>query len=552
MEPARGAVDLLEESVGLLRDAPARTIAIYLAGAVPFTLALLYFLADMTHNPFAMERLAAESLGVAAMFVWKSFCQALFMRRLHDQLSPALAPFQPVRVFAIQCSIQPLGLIAIPIGLLITIPFAGIAAFFRNVALFAALGDAGPVRAARKQAALWTRQNWGALAIVALAGSLLFANVLLLLFLLPQLARTFLGIEGDLVRLGVGILNLTTTAVAAAVTWMAVDPLLDAFYTLRCFHGASLSTGEDLLAAIRRAAITATVFAGLVFFLCGIAPRVALAQAPPSAVPASAADRALLARVPAIDPPSLGRSIDQVIRRREFTWRAPRPQGEESQELRPSWLRSLREMLRGLGKELGNFWEGLMKLLRGEAPPEGPEGRTDAAATRRILEVFLAVAAFLAIAAAGLFVRAQRRKRGPVSARAASASPAVNLADESLSADQLPEESWRRLAEEWLAKGDCRLALRALYLAGLNYLGERDLISIRRWKSGLEYSRELERRARARAAVGPEIAPVFARNVALFERGWYGLHAVDRSMVEDFAAGLDRIRDEIGNHAERV
>ncbi len=124
----------------------------------------------------------------------------------------------------------------------------------------------------------------------------------------------------------------------------------------------------------------------------------------------------------------------------------------------------------------------------------------------------------------------------------------MNLSDESLTADQLPESSWRKLAEEWLAKGDCRLALRALYLAGLNYLGEHELISIRRWKSGLDYVRELERRARAKPEVAHEIGPAFARNVAMFERGWYGSHAVDRATVEAFAAGLNEIR----NHAEQA
>ena len=72
----------------------------------------------------------------------------------------------------------------------------------------------------------------------------------------------------------------------------------------------------------------------------------------------------------------------------------------------------------------------------------------------------------------------------------------------------------------------------------LNYLGQRDLVSIRKWKSGLDYRRELERRARS----NPEISPVFSSNVAIFERGWYGGHPVDREMVEEFTSGLTRIK----------
>src|SRR5439155_1447567 len=141
----RGSMEMLEEGAHLLRAAPLGTVLLYLIGAIPFSLALLFFLADMTHSPFAAEHLASSSLVLAAL--------------------------------------------------------------------------------------------------------LLFANVVIAIALLPQLARSFLGIEGDLARMGIHILNLATMAVAAALTWMAADPLLDAVYVLRCFYGESIATGEDLRAA---------------------------------------------------------------------------------------------------------------------------------------------------------------------------------------------------------------------------------------------------------------------------------------------------------------
>jgi hypothetical protein len=105
----------------------------------------------------------------------------------------------------------------------------------------------------------------------------------------------------------------------------------------------------------------------------------------------------------------------------------------------------------------------------------------------------------------------------------------------------MPEASWMQLADEWMAKGDCRLALRALYLAGLNYLGQRNVVSIRKWKSGIDYRRELDRRSRS----NPEISPDFANNVRVFERGWYGKHPVDPEMIADFTSGLTRIKAAI-------
>ena len=50
---AKSAIDLLEEAITLLRAAPASALVAYYAGAVPFWLGLLYFVADMSQSAFA-------------------------------------------------------------------------------------------------------------------------------------------------------------------------------------------------------------------------------------------------------------------------------------------------------------------------------------------------------------------------------------------------------------------------------------------------------------------------------------------------------------------
>ena len=203
----------------------------------------------MNRSPYAFEHLPWASLGLAFLYVWKNSWQAVFMAKLYHQLSPseirAASPWQAV---VMQSTLQ-------PIGLILPLPLPWTAAFFRNVGLYAALGRPDAVAAARKQSVYDTRQNWATMFIVLLGSLLLFANVLVTIILLPQLGRSFLGIEGDLARLGNGILNLTTIGVAAAITWLAVDPLLDAVYVLRCFYGESMVTGADLRAALKKIAI---------------------------------------------------------------------------------------------------------------------------------------------------------------------------------------------------------------------------------------------------------------------------------------------------------
>src|SRR5580698_1644594 len=182
---ARGAVEILEESVNLLREAPPAAVAAYLTGAVPFSLGLLFFFTEMVRSPFASERLALESAGVAVLLLWKHMWQAIFMARLHGQLSPRTVRSKiTLRLAAMQCAIQPLRLVVVPVSLLLTVPCASVVAFFRNVSLFAALGDPDPLGAARRQASLWIRQSWGVLSITGVAALFLFVNILLLLILL--------------------------------------------------------------------------------------------------------------------------------------------------------------------------------------------------------------------------------------------------------------------------------------------------------------------------------------------------------------------------------
>jgi hypothetical protein len=504
MKNERGAIDILEEAVQLLRSAPASAHVAYLTGAVPFTLALLFFWNDMTHSPFASEHLVTGSLALAVLYIWKNVWQAIFNARLFRVLSPASTQSGSVwRLIFVEAAIQ-------PVSLLIPLPFPWLVAFFRNASLFTALGEPGPMRAARRQAVLWTRQNWAILSILTLASLLVFANALIVLMLVPQLGRSFLGIEGELARSGNHLLNLATFAAAAAIAWLVIDPLLDAVYILRCFYGESMATGQDLRAALHRA-IAALI---LVIALLTAVPHPALAQGP------------------SMDPATLDHSIDQVIHRREFTWRTSKSAGPEPEGRWAGFVRAAVDLI-------GKAWDYIRRVI-GEWLRETPEkesGNKNAPVTRRMMELLIGLVVVIITAAAVVFFL--RRRAPAVTAKAVTeAAPAVNLLDDSVTADQLPEASWLRLADEWIAKGDSRLALRALYLAGLNYLGQRNIVSIRKWKSGVDYRRELDRRARAH----PEVSPVFSRNVALFERGWYGNHPVDREMVEEFTSGLTRIK----------
>jgi len=154
-------------------------------------------------------------------------------------------------------------------------------------------------------------------------------------------------------------------------------------------------------------------------------------------------------------------------------------------------------------------------------------------ATLQLL-VYALVAAVL-IAVSLLMYRLWRK---PLPKVTIAEAVAPDLTDEDTTADELPEDEWLKLASELLGKGDARLALRALYLACLAHLGERELVTISRAKSNREYQRELKRRARAL----PDLHSAFDANVLAFERAWYGVHEVTCGICNEAEANLRRIR----------
>ncbi len=521
----RKALDTLSEAVVMLRSSSPATIALYLVGAVPFTLGLLFFFADMAQSQFAADRILPESLGIAILFVWKGVCQALFAARLYEALSLSRINSRSLfSVVTLQFALQPLSLLVIPLSLFATIPFAWTVAFFRHAGMFAALGDASPMTSARQQATTWTSGNWKALGLISLAGVLLFVNFLIVIMLLPQVGRSFLGVESDFSRLGLRLLNPMTLAVALSLTWLILDPLLEALYVLRCFYGLSLATGEDLRVSLRK--LTGVAAGVALMMLCA-----SVAQSQTEYVPSTQQDSA----AQSINESQLRQSIDNVVHRSEFAWRVPKAETEGSDGWLTRWARSamqaLKHGLEWLGKKLDDWF-------RDEKTNDS--GKTSS--PRPSLELWIAMICVLLVGVIfAVLLRWRRAPRPPTQATPVVAS-APDLTDESITADQLPESGWIQLAEEWRAKGDLRMALRALYLAGLRFLSARHLVSIHRAKTGRDYRRELERNSRLDPRVLPNISPAFAENVTSFERGWYGRHAVGAAEVDTFLVRLEELR----------
>jgi hypothetical protein len=192
------------------------------------------------------------------------------------------------------------------------------------------------------------------------------------------------------------------------------------------------------------------------------------------------------------------------------------------------------------GKRFLRWW-GKLFPDRARPEPERDPISDRAAALQVLLFALLALASCLL---AIVFLRSWRHRRSEEAREVpAAADPVTDLSSENLSANQYPSSDWLDLAADLARKGDLRLSLRALYLAGLSHLARSGLIVIARFKSNREYERELRRRVNGRA----ELAEAFSENVATFDRTWYGMHRVDGDLLRRFRENLDRIMD----HAKR-
>jgi hypothetical protein len=174
----------------------------------------------------------------------------------------------------------------------------------------------------------------------------------------------------------------------------------------------------------------------------------------------------------------------------------------------------------------------LLRRPMGSTPDDSPAPAGALADSVRIL-IVVAMVAGVAILAGLRFRR--RNAALPIPATRA----AIDLADESLTADRLPEDEWQRLGEECLGRGEFRAALRAFYLGNLAFLNSRRLIALHPGKTNREYEREIRRRGRA-VADGP---PLLAHNIDEFERCWYGRHTADAGVVGSFRERLGRMKE---------
>lgn len=107
--------------------------------------------------------------------------------------------------------------------------------------------------------------------------------------------------------------------------------------------------------------------------------------------------------------------------------------------------------------------------------------------------------------------------------------PDDHLGDEMLTADTALER-----AQQFSGEGDYRTAVRYLYLSALLLLEERGLLRYNRSLTNREYLRSLTHQ--------PELAAVLRDVIEVFDRVWYGFHALEPAEYEWYAGRVEMLK----------
>jgi hypothetical protein len=531
----QSAIGLIEEAVHLLRSAPGSLLAGYYLGSAPFVLGLMYFWADMSRSANAVEHRTMAALSLAFLYVWMKFWHAVFAHQVRAHITgEPLYKWSMCRILSVaatQSLIQSTRFIVLPVAGIVLIPYGFCYAFYQNAAANAQV-DTQTVKStckwAWRQSGLWPRQNHLLIAIFWLFGGVIFLNLSFTTLIIPQMAKTLLGIDSIFTLSGMRmILNTTFWIAMLGMTYLCLDPFIKTVYVLRCFYGSTLKSGEDLKKELHR------ILAGGKKMAMGLA--VVVLCATPFAC--------LAGQPPPVSPVELDHSIEETLGRREFSWRMPRATVQEGEqeakgplEAAIKWLLDvLAKGVRTLGELITQLYEWLENLMPEPHKKSVPSNKSWITPVRVVLILLLLL--FLVVMTFVFFRIRHRHRTGTIEAAVAGVAPLPDLNDEGTKADDLPVNRWLVLAEEFTIKGEMRLAMRALYLATLAYLAEHEMITIEIYKSNREYEQELNRRAHERE----ELRIIFSKSLTLFERVWYGMYRISRADFDDFAANQKRI-----------
>ncbi len=365
-------------------------------------------------------------------------------------------------------------------------------------------------------------------------------NGLIVTLLVPQLLHSIFGVN-TLLSTPMGMFALFRSSAfwlsLFAGAWLALDPIVKCSFVVVSQHLQSRREGDDLrglLASLprehqKKAQMIASTAAGgrvatgalvvLAAILAGASQTVTAGATQASLTRSSTETLGDSAREAQIH--KLRQALDAESERATYRWH------DAEHPSPPTWFDKL---LVKIGHSIEHAWNAFWNFLR-KLWPRGLNlslGNEKRGWQLKDLRLWLSLIAIFTLAVGALlFWLRRRREAGKLSVLVATA-PMPDLSD--AAASERSENEWFALAERLEGEGDLRLALRAVYLGLLAGLAQREWLTIRRDRTNREYIDEFTRRWRRRpqAAIEArvEIPEKLRSSLRLFDRVWYGSHAL--------------------------
>lgn len=558
----QSSLQILEEAFHLLRTVDLKYYWWLYAGLVPFAVALLYFTADQSRSSLAAQSILPASLMMALLYFWMRWCQSKFCEGLWETLSPGAleekSRGEKFRSTAALLLIQAFHFPFLLVGSFFAIPLGWVVAAQQNFTILAATQKYRdrPLRSlffnGLKHSHYDWAQNHGILLVMFVVSLFTWLNIVATCLMVPGFAKSFFGVESIFtISPAAAIMNTSFILGSLLLTWLVISPMMKAAYTLRCFYCESRHTGADLLsrlAASSRAGkgsadspadsgVSRTASLALLVFTLSSLPAMSEENVSPGAAKNTQVTEAQFQE-------SMGATLEQ----KKYQWQLSRRSLEGEEAAGENWLtrriNEIAETTRDAFKKFADWLEDMFEKVTRDPKPASKRGTDiDPGFFNTIgstLSIGLIVLVSALVAWLVLILYRKYRGRDTVEEDEVFDAGSIDLQSEEIVASQLPEDEWMRLAREQIAKGDTRLAVRALFLATLAKLGEEDLLRIAKFKSNRDYRIELGRKARK----AEDLRSSFDANTKLFERAWYGWHPVSEEAVESFLRNHERIAVE--------
>ena len=383
-------------------------------------------------------------------------------------------------------------------------------------------------------------------------------NGFILAIILPQLLHSIFGVN-TLLSTQMGVFALVQSSAfwlsLLAGAWLALDPVIKCTFAVVYQYLRSRREGDDLRGSLvslpreqqkKAEFITSSgprgrVLIGSLVVLATIllgASQTAGACFVKVSVNAggveTGADSANQARVQ-----KLRQALEGESRRAIYRWH------DAEHPSPPTWFDKL---LSKIGHAIRRTWDGFIRFLR-KLWPRGLSLSTEKRGGWQMKDVrlWLALIAILTLAVGALLIWLRRRREAAHLSIPVAIAPLPDLSNVAVASER-SEDEWFALAERLEGESELRLALRAAYLGLLAGLAQREWLTIRRDRTNREYLDEFTRRWRRRpqAAVEArvEIPERLRNSLRVFDRVWYGSHALTPAAVAAYRQG----QRELLNH----